>query len=86
MIGIHAPATGAGAPAPSFDQGKSKYFDFIGKTINGRQVKVEFLDDGYSGTRLDRPGLDALRDGAEAGQYDGHVVLLDRRCDDGNRL
>ena len=25
-------------------------------------------DDGYSGARLDRPGLDALRDAAEAGR------------------
>ena len=27
---------------------------------------AEFCDDGYSGARLDRPGLDALRDAAEA--------------------
>src|SRR4051812_50214075 len=27
----------------------------------------EFCDDGHSGARLDRPGLDALRDAAEAG-------------------
>ena len=33
----------------------------------GREVVAEFLDDGYSGARLDRPGLDALRDAAEAG-------------------
>jgi site-specific DNA recombinase len=30
----------------------------------------EFCDDGHSGGRLDRPGLDALRDGAEAGLFD----------------
>jgi ABC-type branched-subunit amino acid transport system substrate-binding protein len=47
-IGIHAPATGAGAPAPSFDQGKDKYFNFIGPTVNGRAVKVFFEDDGYN--------------------------------------
>ena len=47
-IGIHAPATGAGAPAPSFDQGKDKYFNFIGPTINGRAAKVFFEDDGYN--------------------------------------
>ena len=27
----------------------------------------EYIDDGHSGARLDRPGLDALRDAAEAG-------------------
>src|ERR1700677_2582956 len=30
----------------------------------------EFVDDGYSGARLDRPGLDALRDAAEAGSVE----------------
>jgi site-specific DNA recombinase len=30
----------------------------------------EFCDDGHSGARLDRPGLDALRDAAEAGLVD----------------
>jgi site-specific DNA recombinase len=34
---------------------------------DGHEIVAEFLDDGYSGARLDRPGLDALRDGAEAG-------------------
>ena len=33
----------------------------------GDEVMAEFLDDGYSGARLDRPGLDALRDAAEGG-------------------
>jgi site-specific DNA recombinase len=31
------------------------------------ELVAEFCDDGYSGARLDRPGLDALRDAAEAG-------------------
>jgi branched-chain amino acid transport system substrate-binding protein len=48
LIGIHAPATGAGAPQQSFDAGKDQYFQFIGKTINGRQIKVVFEDDGYN--------------------------------------
>jgi site-specific DNA recombinase len=33
----------------------------------GHKIVAEFLDDGYSGARLDRPGLDALRDAAQAG-------------------
>ena len=33
----------------------------------GHQVVAEFVDDGVSGARLDRPGLDAMRDAAEAG-------------------
>jgi DNA invertase Pin-like site-specific DNA recombinase len=38
------------------------------RTANeGHELVAEFLDDGYSGARLDRPGLDALRDAAEAG-------------------
>ena len=35
----------------------------------GQQVVHEYIDDGYSGARLDRPGLDALRDAAEAGVF-----------------
>ena len=35
----------------------------------GHQAVHEYTDDGYSGARLDRPGLDALRDGAEAGLF-----------------
>jgi site-specific DNA recombinase len=37
------------------------------------------VDDGYSGTRLDRPGLDRLRDGAEAGAFDGVLILCPDR-------
>ena len=36
----------------------------------GDKLVAEFIDDGYSGARLDRPGLDALRDAAEAGSID----------------
>ena len=35
----------------------------------GYHVVQEYIDDGYSGARLDRPGLDALRDAAEAGLF-----------------
>jgi len=36
----------------------------------GHQLVAEYRDDGCSGARLDRPGLDALRDAAEAGLLD----------------
>ncbi|PBC66310.1 DNA invertase Pin-like site-specific DNA recombinase [Streptomyces sp. TLI_235] len=35
----------------------------------GDDLVAEFTDDGCSGARLDRPGLDALRDAAEAGLF-----------------
>lgn len=34
-----------------------------------------YTDEGYSGSRLDRPGLDALRDGAEDGSFEVMGVL-----------
>jgi site-specific DNA recombinase len=36
----------------------------------GQEVVSEFVDQGYSGARLDRPGLDALRDAAEARRFE----------------
>jgi Resolvase, N terminal domain len=36
----------------------------------GDELVDEFIDDGYSGARLDRPGLDRMRDAAEAGTID----------------
>jgi site-specific DNA recombinase len=36
-------------------------------TAVGDELVGEYVDDGQSGARLDRPGLDALRDAAEAG-------------------
>jgi site-specific DNA recombinase len=41
----------------------------------GDEIVEEFIDDGYSGARLDRPGLDQLRDAAEAGVLDGVLCL-----------
>ena len=35
--------------------------------VAGDELVGEYVDDGHSGARLDRPGLDALRDAAEAG-------------------
>ena len=40
----------------------------------GYQIAVEYLDDGYSGAKLARPGLDKLRDGLGSGEFD--VVLF----------
>jgi site-specific DNA recombinase len=42
---------------------------------NGDEIVEEFVDDGYSGARLDRPALDGLRDAAEAGVLEGVVCL-----------
>src|SRR6516225_4729909 len=36
----------------------------------GDELASEYRDDGHSGARLDRPGLDALRDAAEAGLFE----------------
>jgi len=36
----------------------------------GHQLTAEYCDDGCSGARLDRPGLDAVRDAAESGQIE----------------
>jgi site-specific DNA recombinase len=41
----------------------------------GDELVTRFIDDGHSGTRLDRPGLDALRDGAQAGLFERVWVL-----------
>jgi site-specific DNA recombinase len=38
-----------------------------------------FCDDGFSGARLDRPALDALRDGAQAHRFEGVLVLTPDR-------
>jgi site-specific DNA recombinase len=44
---------------------------------NGHELSPEnvYTDEGYSGSRLDRPGLDALRDGAEDGAFEIIGVL-----------
>lgn len=42
---------------------------------DGHEVIEEFVDDGYSGARLDRPALDRLRDAVEAGVLDGVLCL-----------
>jgi site-specific DNA recombinase len=40
---------------------------------------LTYTDDGYTGTRLDRPGLDELRDHAREGRFDVVVVLCPDR-------
>ena len=37
---------------------------------NGHAVVEEHVDDGYSGTTLDRPGLQSLREAAAAGGFE----------------
>ena len=50
---------------------------------DGHEVIEEFVDDGYSGARLDRPALDRLRDAAEAGVIDAVLCLcVDRLARD----
>jgi site-specific DNA recombinase len=45
----------------------------------GDEIAARFVDDGHSGTRLDRPGLDALRDQAQAGLFERVWVLTPDR-------
>ena len=45
----------------------------------GDEVVAEFVDDGYSGARLDRPALDRLRDAAQAGALDAVLCLCPDR-------
>ena len=40
----------------------------------GYDIVAEYLDDGYSGATLERPGLDSLRDALRSGEFD--VVLF----------
>ena len=42
----------------------------IWAAANGHAVVKEHVDDGYSGTTLDRPGLQALRAAAAAGRFE----------------
>src|SRR5262249_21180844 len=44
---------------------------------HGHDLRPEdaFTDEGYSGSRLDRPGLDRLRDAAREGEFDVLAVL-----------
>jgi DNA invertase Pin-like site-specific DNA recombinase len=43
-------------------------------TTSGMEIIEEFTDEGYSGLRLDRPGLDRMRDLAECRGFD--VLLM----------
>jgi hypothetical protein len=42
-------------------------------------IVFECLDDGFSGTTLDRPGLDQLRDLAQSGNIEGVLILAPDR-------
>jgi DNA invertase Pin-like site-specific DNA recombinase len=45
----------------------------------GHELVKEYIDDGYSGLLLDRPGLDQLRTDAKSGVYDAiHFLDADR--------
>jgi DNA invertase Pin-like site-specific DNA recombinase len=45
----------------------------------GHELVKEYIDDGYSGLLLDRPGLDQLRTDAKSGVYEAvHFLDADR--------
>jgi site-specific DNA recombinase len=48
---------------------------WAGETGHELSPENVYTDEGYSGSRLDRPGLDALRDGAEDGSFEVVGVL-----------
>ena len=48
-------------------------------TAAGHELVKEYIDDGYSGARLDRPGLDALRNSAERGLFEAVLCLTPDR-------
>ena len=55
----------------------------VAAKADGHELIEEFIDDGYSGARLDRPALDRLRDAAEAGVIDAVLCLcVDRLARD----
>ena len=47
------------------------YIEKEGLEIDEKNI---YIDDGYSGTKLERPGLDALRDGAAEGRFQKIVI------------
>jgi Site-specific recombinases, DNA invertase Pin homologs len=47
------------------------YIEKEGLEIDAKNI---YIDDGYSGTKLERPGLDALRDGAAEGRFQKIVI------------
>jgi site-specific DNA recombinase len=51
----------------------------LGAVADGHEIAGEYLDDGYSGARLDRPALDRLRDEAEAGLFEAVLCLTPDR-------
>ena len=50
-------------------------------TAEREELPAEFVDDGCSGLRLDRPGLAALRDAARAGAIEVSVRFHDAALD-----
>jgi len=52
----------------------------------GDELAAEFCDDGHSGARLDPPGLDSLRDAAEAGLIERVWCLIGRLDGTGTRF
>ena len=68
--GAVCPGVERGAGGPRHDRFPAARSCEPASPREGHELVAEFCDDGYSGARLDRPGLDALRDQAEAGAFE----------------
>src|SRR5919199_5381740 len=66
--------------AQTIKQQISQLREYVGGQENWTLEEAHlFRDDGYSGARLNRPGLDALRDQAARGAFDVVVITAPDR-------
>ncbi|MGD8969392.1 MAG: recombinase family protein, partial [Anaerolineae bacterium] len=62
------------AQAQTIDQQLARLHAHIREQVWSVEPEHVFVDDGYSGAKLNRPGLDSLRDRAALAEFD--VVLI----------
>jgi site-specific DNA recombinase len=62
------------AQAQTIDQQITRLRAHIGEQDWSLESEHVFVDDGYSGAKLNRPGLDSLRDRAVLAEFDVVVV------------